>query len=174
MSRSRTAAPLLDHRPSRAEGSRLSPRRDVCQVLGCGRSTTEHKPFCIDHLERLPYVRDLRGTLHGRESEELEATRAKGWRAVDIGGSRAREILDQLAVKGAQSPRRLAITVEVRPAALESYVQALEAAGLVETLLLGSRRGTPRRVVALTPRGASAAPLAADMSVPDLDDVEAA
>ncbi len=56
-------------------------------------------------------------------------------------------------MKGAQTPKRLAITVEIRPNSLDNYLSALERAGLVKTLTLGSRRGTPRRVVTLTEEG---------------------
>ncbi len=115
--------------------------------------TTERKPYCIEHLESLPYVQDLQAQLLQREQEELAAAGKKAWRAVDPEGSRAREIIDQLAVRGAQTPKRLAITVEIRPNSLENYLSALERAGLVRTLVLGSRRGTPRRVVTLTEEG---------------------
>jgi predicted ArsR family transcriptional regulator len=115
--------------------------------------TTERKPYCIEHLDRLPYVRELQAQLFSRDAEEEAAATRKGWRAVDPAGSRAREIIDQLAVKGAQTPKRLAITVELRPTSLENYLGALERAGFVKTLTLGSRRGTPRRVVTLTDEG---------------------
>ncbi len=91
--------------------------------------------------------------LCSRDAEEDAAASRKGWRAVDPVGSRAREIIDQLAVKGAQTPKRLAITVELQPTSLENYLGALERAGLIKTLTLGSRRGTPRRVVTLTDEG---------------------
>lgn len=122
-------------------------------MAGCGRPTTERKPYCIEHLDRLPYVQDLQAELQMREAEELAAAGRKGWRAVEIDGSRAREIIDQLAVRGAQTPKRLAITVEIKPSSLENYLAALERAGLVHTLTLGSRRGTPRKVVTLTDDG---------------------
>lgn len=115
--------------------------------------TTERKPYCIEHLDRLPYVKELQAALLHRDEEEDAAASRKGWKAVDTEGSRAREIIDQLAVKGAQTPKRLAITVEIRPTSLENYLGALERAGLVKTLTLGSRRGTPRRVVTLTDTG---------------------
>ncbi|MBI3724771.1 hypothetical protein HY251_12575 [bacterium] len=89
-------------------------------MAGCGHATTERKPYCIGHLDRLPYVRDLQAQLAEREAEEVAATTRKGWKAVDTFGSRAKEIVDQLAVKGAQTPKRLAITVEMRPSSLES------------------------------------------------------
>ena len=144
---------MLDRRRARTVGRRPVPAREVCRVQGCGHVTTERKPYCIDHLDRLPYVRELQAQLSSRDAEEVAATSRKGWRAVDPTGSRAREIIDQLAVKGAQTPKRLAITVELRPNSLENYLGALERAGLVKTLTLGSRRGTPRKVVTLTDEG---------------------
>lgn len=153
MSRSQKRISMLDRRRTRNSGRRPVPARELCRVQGCGHSTTERKPYCIDHLDRLPYVQELREALVHRDSEEAAAASRKGWRAVDPTGSRAREIIDQLAVKGAQTPKRLAITVEIRPTSLENYLSALERAGLVKTLTLGSRRGTPRKVVTLTDDG---------------------
>jgi len=144
---------LLDHRRARRSGRRPVQAREHCHAPGCGHPTTERKPYCIIHLDRLPYVKDLQAQLAEREAEEVAAGARKGWKAVDPTGSRAKEIVDQLAVKGAQTPKRLAITVEMRPSSLESYLAALERAGLVKTLTLGSRRGTPRRVVTLTEEG---------------------
>jgi hypothetical protein len=143
----------LERRQGRRSGRRPVPAREACHVPGCGHPTTERKPYCIDHIDRLPYVKELQAQLAHRDAEEVAATSRRGWRAVDPTGSRAREIIDQLAVKGAQTPKRLAITVEIQPNSLESYLGALERAGLVRTLTLGSRRGTPRRVVTLTPDG---------------------
>jgi hypothetical protein len=143
----------LDRRQSQRAGRRPVPAREACHVPGCGRATTERKPYCIEHIDRLPYVQELQAELAHRDAEEVAAASRRGWRAVDTEGSRAREIIDQLAVKGAQTPKRLAITVEIRPGSLENYLGALERAGLVKTLTLGSRRGTPRRVVTLTADG---------------------
>jgi hypothetical protein len=153
MSRSQKRMSMLDRRRTRGSSRRPVPARELCHVEGCGHVTTERKPYCIDHLDRLPYVRELQAALFSRDQEEQAAFNRKGWRAIDTDGSRAREIIDQLAVKGAQTPKRLAITVEIRPGSLESYLGALEKAGLVKTLTLGSRRGTPRRVVTLTEDG---------------------
>jgi len=150
MSRSAKRISMRNRRRPRTSGRRLVPAREVCRAQGCGHVTTERKPYCIDHLDQLPYVRELQAQLSNRDAEEQAATSRIGWRAVDPTGSRAREIIDQLAVKGAQTPRRLAITVELRPTSLENYLGALERAGLITTLTLGSRRGTPRRVVTLT------------------------
>ena len=144
----------LDRRQSRRAGRRPVPARECCRVPGCGHATTERKPYCIDHIDRLPYVKELQAELAHRDAEEMAAASSRrGWKAVELEGSRAREIVDQLAVKGAQTPKRLAITVEIRPNSLENYLSALERAGLVKKLTLGSRRGTPRRVVTLTTEG---------------------
>ena len=144
---------MLDRRRTRTAGRRPVPAREVCRVQGCGHVTTERKPYCIEHIDRLPYVQELQAELAHRDAEEVAAASRRGWRAVNTDGSRAREIIDQLAVKGAQTPKRLAITVEIRPNSLENYLGALERAGLVKTLTLGSRRGTPRKVVTLTNEG---------------------
>ena len=147
----------LEQRRGRRSARLPVPAREFCRVQGCGHPTTERKPYCIEHLDRLPYVKELQEQLARRDAEETAATGRKGWKSVDPVGSRAREIIDQLAVKGAQTPKRLAITVEIRPSSLEGYLGALERAGLVRTLTLGSRRGTPRKVVILTEEGSKEA-----------------
>src|SRR4051794_13760763 len=106
MSWKTTRVSALDRRRGRRERNAV-PSRAVCGADGCGRPTTERKPFCIEHLDRLPYVEELQAQLLKREQEEQAASGKQAWRAVDPEGSRAREIIDQLAVRGAQTPKRL-------------------------------------------------------------------
>ena len=128
----------------------------VCSFRGCasGKRPTERKPFCIDHLAELPYVKELRAHLAGMEGEALVAQR-QGSRAVDTKGARAQEILELLS-RGAMSPKRLRIVIgdpSLPERAVDYYLRALRLAGLVDVMTLGSIRGTPRTVVDLTPAG---------------------
>lgn len=133
--------------PSEAMLRRLEPRQ-LCRVARCGRKTAEGKPFCIEHLDKLPYVRTLRRELAARAAEERVAATPNGSWAVSVHGARAKEIVQELA-RGARTTERLALTTELTPAALAGYLEALERAGLVRVLTLGSIRGALRQVVVL-------------------------
>jgi hypothetical protein len=61
---------------------------------------------------------------------------------------------DTLAPRGARA-RELIDAIAMFPRTTESYVRALEKAGIIEVLLLGSRRGVPRRVGARARRDPS-------------------
>lgn len=125
-----------------------------CSAQGCERHTTNGKPYCLDHLDQLPSVQAVRATLARVEAEDTAA--ARGEASVDA--VRAQDVVVRLRCFGACSPARLAIDVEMAHAltererrrndlALEGYLDALERAGLVRRLVLGSRRGTARHVV---------------------------
>lgn len=47
---------IMKRKPPVEDGSRTGPCR---VVLGCTKTTREHKPACADHLEHLPYVQQL-------------------------------------------------------------------------------------------------------------------
>jgi hypothetical protein len=125
----------------------------VCRIAGCHEKVTQRKPYCIKHLDKLPYVQHLMEMEALRDREEELAKTKNGAKKIDINSSRSKEILIQLAVKGAKSPERLAILIETEPDVIESYATALEKHGLVESMKLGSRRGSPRPVIAITDKG---------------------
>ena len=49
---------------------RCDEPRTECSVLGCANATNNRKPYCIDHLDRLPYVQKIKAELI--EQGELE------------------------------------------------------------------------------------------------------
>jgi hypothetical protein len=123
----------------------------------CKGNATEGKPYCIDHLDNLPYVQLLKSVEVERTGEEHRARSPRNKsHLINIQGSRCKEILAQLKVKGAQTPKRLAISTELNNIAIDNFLKALSNAGLIEDKLVGSRRGTPRRVVMLTEAGQAA------------------
>lgn len=136
------------------ENRRPASRRGECCVEGCKEQTTEHKSYCIDHIAQAPHATAIAGYLIARELEETRAAGRNGWKYVDVHGSRAREIVNYLTHHGAQSPKRLAVNIEISPAALDAYLVAMERAKIIRQLTLGSRRGTPRKVVALWDKAA--------------------
>lgn len=58
-----------------------------CEEPGCASTTREGKPYCMEHLDRLPYAREVMRqverptgrTMHVEPVEELEREPAKPW-----------------------------------------------------------------------------------------------
>lgn len=104
---------------------------------------------------------ELKAHLAGMAGEAIVAARRA--RDVDTDGTRAREIVGLLAVRGAMTPKRLRIELAdpgLSQRGVTGYLTALERAGLVEVLALGSRRGQARYVVELTADGRARASVA--------------
>jgi predicted transcriptional regulator len=118
-------------------------------VDGCKKSGTENKSYCVDHIERSSYAGTVLATIALRESERLKAARRSGWKFIDVNGSRSREILENLAVAGAQTLPRLGAMVDLDVKTLGAYLTALERAGRVKTMKVASRRGAMRWIVML-------------------------
>ena len=108
-----------------------------CTVDGCEQVTHARKPYCIDHLDRLPYVRWLQEEL-GRRSESASPSTV-----VD------QDIVRQLSLHGPLTIPRLAREAEVSASALEARLKSLEKAGLVRTQVIRDRRGHTRRFASL-------------------------
>jgi hypothetical protein len=139
---------MRDTRTEYILGEQRSHRfpREKCQAQGCTKATTD-KDFCIDHIEFSPHAKAVLAGLDRRAEEERKATSRRGWKFVDVNGSRAQEIVEHLQSVGAQTPRRLAFTVDLSPEALNAYLVALKKAKLIKMQTVGSRRGEPRLVV---------------------------
>lgn len=114
----------------------------ACLVGGCLEIPTEGKPYCVDHLARLPYVDRLQESLARRRAEIARASRPESWTGIDVRGVVAKEILDEIGPHGAMTPERLAQRVAIPRRALSNYLLALERAGLVEIGMVGERRRT--------------------------------
>ena len=132
------------------DGKRRRPSaREYCRTAGCRNITNERKDYCIDHIDRSPHAKVVAAGLAEREREESLAVGKSSWHLIDIRGSRAREIVENLLVKGAQTPERLAIEVDISPEGLEAYIEALERAKILKLHKLRSKRGGERQVVTL-------------------------
>jgi hypothetical protein len=106
------------------------PLADVCTVDGCRRTTNDRKPFCLDHIDRMPYARQIASEIEARDREAL-AVGLGPCDHVDLAGSRAREIVDVLRCHRALSLERLAELVCLDHETFTAYARALERAGLV-------------------------------------------
>ncbi|MGE0711951.1 MAG: hypothetical protein AB7N76_03305 [Planctomycetota bacterium] len=114
-----------------------APRR--CLEPGCRRSTRHRKPYCPDHVERLPYVQEVLAALEGKEREQAEVA-ILGPRAVDPDGITAGEILNELAIHGPRSVARLAKDLALSRRLAEHYVEALRREGFVSVQARRRRR----------------------------------
>jgi len=114
--------------PSRAIDNSGTTR--FCRSSGCVQTTREGKPFCPDHVEHHPYVQEILGTLAEREAEE-ERVRTTGAPAVDPTGLTARELVLHLSLHGARTLERLARELQLDPAVVDGYVDALVERGLI-------------------------------------------
>jgi hypothetical protein len=51
--------------------------RAMCTAAGCMEPTSNRKPFCFDHLDRLAYVREIQRELAARERPVLRVLAAR-------------------------------------------------------------------------------------------------
>jgi DNA-binding MarR family transcriptional regulator len=103
-----------------------------CEVEGCGVATREGKPYCSEHVERHPYVRQVLAQLVQRESEEARVF-DQGARAVDPAGITAQEILQFIRLHGPRTVPRLARELNLEVKTVTGYVRALERRKVVDT-----------------------------------------
>jgi hypothetical protein len=130
----RGKAPILEGFTKR----RRESQRGECQAKGCLQTTTANKPYCLDHLDELPYVRQLMAEIARREASGGD---------LDPKGPEADELLLQLSVHGAMTLPRLGREIEIPPERLLRLVRVLEKAGRVRVIELRDERGKRRRVV---------------------------
>lgn len=138
--------------PNKAAEAReidLGARTQACGVETCTELTTNKKPFCQTHMDRLKHADSLSAEIARREVEEqVAATGVDAWRSVDVAGSRAQEILGVLETQGSQTPERLATLSGIKARAIAAYVKALEQAGRVQILRFSTDHG-PKVMVSL-------------------------
>jgi hypothetical protein len=128
--------------------SKSKQARDFCRKRGCTNATTEHKPFCSSHVDENDYAREIKEALANREMEERLANRRKP--VIDVDGSRAQEIVEYMRFVGVQTPKRLAVELDLSPTELEAYLSALERAQLLRRTNIPSPRSKLKPVVVAT------------------------
>ena len=102
-----------------------------CEQAECKLSTREGKPFCPDHVAEHVYVRNIQDQLLVR-TNEWKAVEKKGGEAVDVAGTTAKEILLILTMQGSRTIKRISREVNLDSSLVESYIDALKKAGLVQ------------------------------------------
>lgn len=61
----------LDIASQRYESPEQKDAPRDCSVFGCGKRTSAEKPYCINHLDRIPYVHNLLAELEGMTDEQI-------------------------------------------------------------------------------------------------------
>jgi predicted HTH transcriptional regulator len=103
-----------------------------CTSIGCTKSTNEGKPFCAEHLKDTPAVQIILQEIQD-QTDEQERVRTKGWKAVDMAGITAEEILIHLKNHGERTTGRLSRELNIDEFTIKRYVQALKNNNLVTT-----------------------------------------
>lgn len=129
--------------------SRRPPVYRVCQAAGCAEVTKEEKPYCVEHLDELPYVQEVKARIAARYAEASEALRTGRF---ELKAPRVREVVSHLTKK-AIPLRRLRIELDMPRAVAGFYVEGLLRHGMIKVMVLGSRRGIAREVIDLTEAG---------------------
>lgn len=135
------------------ERHRTPEDRVVCSVAGCQDVPSERKPFCGKHIDRLPYVRKVVAETAQIAKEFSEVSRL-GPSALDPRGILAQDVITVLQQHGVLTAAKIPNLLGeakglVHTKAWTAILTALEKAGAIRILKLGSRRGTTRTVVEL-------------------------
>jgi len=130
---------------------RRSPASRPCEA--CGEATSNGKPYCIDHIDRLPEFGAVQGRIAAREAE-ISTIQRCGARAVDVSGECAREVLSILK-DGAMTLKCFRHSLDMPQRVVDALLRALEKAGRLRKLEV-EIRGRTEEVVALGDRLAEA------------------
>lgn len=106
-----------------------------CSVFGCTVHATNGKPFCIEHLDRLPYAASVSAAATQREREVEDA--ARGIAPADA--AVAQDVHEWLLEHPLAPPGDMAHAIGVSLAVAERFLEALERAGRVERVELPDR-----------------------------------
>ncbi len=111
---------------------------DECQCSGCGAPTRDGKPFCIDHIEAMPYAKWLIAIVEQRDAHIGAINQGN---RVELDQRMAGEILAVIVSAGTITPQRIAHICGFPYRVVTVYVESLVAAG---KLTAGkTRRGSP-------------------------------
>lgn len=121
-----------------AIGRAARPVTCYCERADCGASTREGKSHCSEHVDELPYVRDLMVQLAKREADD-DVVKRRGAAGIDLGSSiTAQEIMLHLSLHGTRTMERLCRELNLEDRTLRRYLAELRRRKLV-------RFGTTKR-----------------------------
>lgn len=112
----------------------LSPeqriRRQRCAAANCDQPTHERKPYCADHVELHVHAQFVLGEIAIREQEQADVAR-RGWRAVNLTGTTAADVLLELRLRGKRTTPRLSRDLVLPEPVVAAYVDAFARQGWV-------------------------------------------
>lgn len=106
------------------------------RCVECGAATHHRKPYCREHVDRMPYVQDLEARLAAYHAE------ARGG-AVVLDGIVAQDVLAELGVSGMSTVVGLARRTGHAPHHVTRVVRALVRAGALRDAEEPGRRRYP-------------------------------
>lgn len=113
----------------------------------CGTGTRDGKPFCIDHIERMPYARLLMAIVERRDTHIDSINQGA---RITLDARITAEILAVISTAGSISPQRIAHVCGFPYKVVDVYVAALTASDHIQSTR--TRRGSPIvRVVGAQP-----------------------
>lgn len=95
-----------------------------CDVFGCIELTRENKPFCLEHIERAPYVQDLLRRMEERVKldQEVETDHQKA----DLDSITAREIVLALRKQGTVTEENMSRAMKLPRTTIHNYALAMQ------------------------------------------------
>ena len=124
----------------------------ACGTPGCSSPTSGRRPYCDEHLDESPYVREVKGRIAIHEAEVEQAKKGVLDEVVK------KDLLVPIWVHGGRTAREVAREAGIDPSVAERCLDTLESEGIVESFLLrprkiGNRPKRTRKVLVLTELG---------------------
>jgi predicted ArsR family transcriptional regulator len=106
--------------------NRTSPNKTrYCAKKGCEDRTREGKDYCPEHIESLPYVKQLMDRIEKKEAE-VANVRKKGKKAVDPKSENLKEVRTHLEFNGSRTKKRLARELQLTSSGMEGFLDYLD------------------------------------------------
>jgi len=106
---------------------RQKPVDGKCQIC---HQPTNKKPYCIDHIENIPYVKDLMSKINDKDSE-LALVKKRGMEVIQEGSIIVEEIAD-LLFQEKKPLAKIAQEISIKEAIARIYLTYMEKHQLVK------------------------------------------
>lgn len=107
--------------------------RNIKKCLICKETTSERKPFCIDHIQESDYVSNLLKKIKLRD-QEIQSVKKYGKSAITSNSILSKDIIAHILDTGAQSVGRIAHAFHLSEEIINSYCGWLVEHGYIEII----------------------------------------